>query len=180
MQNRPSLMALALVFARISLSSFGGGNSSWIRRELVEKRGWLTPEDFLAGFSMCLVLPGATGVNLAIYSGTRLRGGRGAVVACLGIVLPPMLIVLALGIFYAAMSQNPIVRHMLAGMGAGAAGMTLRTGVTSARDGLRDIPGWIGAVVATIAVGVFRLPILPVVAVMAPLQIAACYWRPRP
>ena len=179
-QNTPSLMGLAAAFARISLSSFGGGNSAWIRRELVERRGWLTPEDFLAGFGVSLIMPGATAVNLAIFCGTKLRGTAGALAAGFGIVVPPMLIVLALGILYASVADNPQVRHVLAGLGAAAAGLTLRMGITSARDGIKDWPEWLGTVIVAIVVGVLGWPILPVIAVMAPIHIGIAYVRSPP
>lgn len=171
---RPALWQLVAAFARVSLSSFGGGNSGWIRRELVERRGWLSSDDFIAGLALSQILPGATTVNLAVHCGARLRGAAGAVAAGLGVVLAPMALVLAIGVGYAAAGKQPEVQRALAGLGAAAIGLTLQMGVSSARRFRRWFQ-WGVALAVIVAVGWLRWPILPVLAVMAPVSIGLCY-----
>ena len=76
----PSLAALFLSFASIGLMSVGGGLSAWTRREVVQKQGWLDDKQFLSGYALSQLVPGATNVNLAVFIGTQLRGVAGAVV----------------------------------------------------------------------------------------------------
>ena len=176
---RPSLATIAMVFARVSLSSFGGGNSAWMRRELVERLGWLSDEAFMAGFAMCQILPGATTVNLSIFLGTSLRGAAGAVAAGLGIVLPPMTIVLALAAAYFAFGQVPAVQHVLAGMCAAAIGLTLQMGLSSARRSFHGWIDWAIALAVLVAIGWLRWPLVQVMAAVVPLSVGLALYRNR-
>ena len=54
-----SIWRIALVFNRISLSSFGGGLSAWSRRVVVEEQRWMEEAEFLSAMTLCRVLPGA-------------------------------------------------------------------------------------------------------------------------
>src|SRR5580700_11283188 len=61
--------ALFLSFLIIGCTSIGGGLTAWIRRELVERRGWIDDQQFLANYGLSQMVPGATNVNLAVLSG---------------------------------------------------------------------------------------------------------------
>ncbi len=74
----PTTAQLFVVFARIGLTSFGGGLSGWLLREFVQRRGWLGEEEFLSGLALAQAFPGVNVVNLAIWIGYRLRGTPGA------------------------------------------------------------------------------------------------------
>jgi len=173
----PRLAALAAAFARIGLSSFGGGNAGWVRRELVERRGWLTLDEFLVGYALCQVLPGATTVNLAVFCGTRLRGARGACAACAGILLPPMLLIVAAGLAYAAYGSVPSVQRLLAGVSAAAIGLTLQTGLASGWRALGGVLEWGLALAVAGAVGWLRWPLLDVILAVGPLGVLLAYRR---
>lgn len=60
----PQIFAL---FARIGLTSFGGGLSAWIYREVVDRRQWLSEDEFLAGLTLAQILPGPNVINISIY-----------------------------------------------------------------------------------------------------------------
>jgi chromate transporter len=166
------------VFLILGITSFGGGLSGWIHREIVVKRGWLSNERLLAGIAMGQVLPGANSTNLALYVGLQMRGGLGATVCALGILGPPFFLIVALGALYI---RFPIVRNahfIFSGMAAAGVGMTLVTTVRVARD-LRGVAPFGIAAIAFAAVGVEHLPLIPVVAVMIPLSIGWAYRRER-
>ena len=74
----PSLATLFLSFLTIGSTSFGGGLLGWIRRELVERRGWIDDQQFLVCYGISQMVPGATNVNLSVIIGTQLRGVPGA------------------------------------------------------------------------------------------------------
>ena len=93
---RPSLLAIAAVFGRISTTSFGGGQSAAIRREVVRARGWLDEADYLELLSIAQILPGANPVNVAVMVGARLRGMPGAAAALCAAVLPGFAILMAI------------------------------------------------------------------------------------
>ena len=98
----PSLATLFLSFLAIGSTSFGGGLLGWIRRELVERRGWIDDQQFLVCYGISQMVPGATNVNLSVIIGTRLRGIPGALAAVAGLLLMPLAILLAAGTLYFA------------------------------------------------------------------------------
>ena len=90
---KPSLTSIALTFASISSTAFGGGQKASVRQQVLA-RGWMDRERFMDGLEIAEVLPGPNILNLAIYCGQRVRGIPGAVAAFLGASIPPFIIVL--------------------------------------------------------------------------------------
>jgi chromate transporter len=179
----PSLVALFVSFVSIGLSSFGGGLTAWVRREIVQRRGWLDDQQFLSGYALSQLVPGATNVNLAVFIGTQLRGMAGALSCFAGLTAPPIVIMLVLGAMYFGMHGMPggaSISIALSGMGAAAIGLNLGTGLRLARRGIRGIvPALITAAVA-LSIGVLRFPLIKVLAVMIPVSLAiAILTRPR-
>ena len=128
----PSLATLFLSFLSIGSTSFGGGLLGWIRRELVERRGWIDDQQFLVCYGISQMVPGATNVNLSVIIGTRLRGIPGALAAVAGLLLMPLAILLAAGTLYFAThggSGGRLLNAALAGAGAAAIGFNLATGL---------------------------------------------------
>ncbi len=179
----PSLVQLFLGFVSIGLVSFGGGLAAWTRREVVERRGWLDEQQFISGYALSQLVPGATNVNLAVFIGTQLRGLPGAVACFWGLTLVPLLIVLALGALYFGIQHLPSghsFSNALSGMGAVAIGMNLGLGIRLARRNLRGVPPFLIVAGITLAIGIlgFRLP--HVLAIAAPVSLLiAWFWRGR-
>ncbi|WP_420225382.1 chromate transporter [Pigmentiphaga litoralis] len=132
-EGPPGARDLFKVFALIGLTSFGGGLSGWMMREIVQRRGWLTEADFLSGLALAQAFPGVNVVNLAIWLGFRLKGGQGALAAALGLVVPPMAVVLVLAGVFAQVTHVHAVHVALAGIAAAAVGLSLQTGLRAAR-----------------------------------------------
>ena len=180
--STPSLTDLFRGFVTIGLSSFGGGLTAWARLEVVQQRAWLTDEQFLSGYALSQLVPGATNVNLAVFIGTQLRGVPGALACFAGLTAPPLVISLVLGAIYFGLHGLPggiALSTALTGMGAVAIGMNLGTGIRLARRGIRrPIPAVIAAVVA-ISIGVFGLPLIQVLLVMMPVSLAAAWLTRR-
>lgn len=103
------LSALFLSFLKMSPVTFGGGYAMIpvIEREVVDKRGWLRPEEVTDVFAVAGTVPGAVAVNAAIFIGYRIAGVMGAIAALLGICLPTFCIVIGLTAFYTVMKDNP-------------------------------------------------------------------------
>ena len=95
--ERPSALQLFLIFARIGLTSFGGGLSGWMLREFVQRRRLMSEEDFLNGLSVAQALPGVNVTNMAIWIGYRLGGRNGAIASWLGIVVPAAFVIVLIG-----------------------------------------------------------------------------------
>ena len=119
---KPDLKALFLGFSSVGLSGFGGV-LPFARRMLVEERRWMTAEEFNAQLGLCQFLPGPNVVNLAVLVGKRQCGLAGAVVAPLGLLGGPMLIVLILGWLYDLYGNLPLAQSMLRGIAAVGCGL---------------------------------------------------------
>jgi chromate transporter len=176
---RVTLPELVGVFAKIGLMSFGGALSGWMHREIVMRQQWMPEEDFLSGLALGQIMPGANVANLSLYIGHRLRGGVGAVAALLGMLLPPMVVVLLLAAIYEQLAGMLWLHRFIGGMAAAAIGLTVVVGVRACRRlGRQSIP-W--AIVAAIflTVGLLGWPMVPVVLVAVPLSVALA-WLGRP
>jgi chromate transporter len=170
--HRPSLVELHLGFMRIAALSFGGV-LPWARFVLVERRRWLTGDEFTEMLSLCQVLPGPNIVNMSVAIGARFHGAPGALAAITGLTMLPIAIVLALALLYADFKDVPAVTRALDGMAAAAAGLVIAMAIKMAGPVLRRRP-WSAApvvVAAFLAIGLARLPLLPVVLVLAPVAI---------
>lgn len=107
-----------LTFLKIGLFTIGGGYAMipLIEREVVERRQWLSREDFLDLMSLSQALPGVFAVNFSIYIGHRLRGLRGSLALTAGIVLPSFVIILLVAMFLSAFADNRVVEAIFRGV----------------------------------------------------------------
>lgn len=122
-RSRPlSLSQLFWAFTWLSLQGFVGVLAV-VQRELVDKRRWLSREEFVEEWAVAQVLPGANVVNLSLMLGDRYFGWRGGLTALAGLLTFPVLIVLVLAAVFAGVSDQPQVQGALRGMSAVAAGM---------------------------------------------------------
>ena len=135
-----SLRELFFAFNRLALQGFGGVLPV-AQRELVERLRWLTREEFVEMLAISQVLPGPNVVNLALMFGDRAFGLRGAVAALGGMMLAPLLVVLALTALYEHYAAHPAVTGALRGMGAVAAGLVLSTGLKLMSTLRRNVMG---------------------------------------
>ena len=173
--RRPGLGSLFLAFVSIGMMSFGGGLTAWIRREVVQRRGWLDDGQFLSSYGLSQIFPGATNVNLAIFIGTYLRGASGALAAVAGLTALPVAIVLALGTIYLRSRGRPggeVLSAVLTGMGAVGIGLNLGTGIQLGWRRLRRVVPAVITTVVTISVGVLGFSLVHVLVVTLPVSIA--------
>ncbi|WP_096697010.1 chromate transporter [Polaromonas sp. AER18D-145] len=123
-----SLTDLFVSFTLLALQGFGGVLAV-VQRELVEKKRWMTREEFVEEWAVAQIMPGPNVVNLSLMIGHRYFGLRGAMVALAGMLAVPLLVVLLLALVYAQFAGNPGVAGALRGMGAVAAGLIAATGL---------------------------------------------------
>jgi chromate transporter len=123
-----SLSDLFWSFTWLALQGFGGVLAV-VQREMVEKKRWMTREEFVEEWAVAQIMPGPNVVNLSLMIGGRYFGLRGAMTALAGMLALPLLVVLALALVYAQVADNPHVAGALRGMGAVAAGLITATGL---------------------------------------------------
>jgi chromate transporter len=165
----PSLPEVIRVFTRIGLLSFGGpaAQIALMHRELVERRNWLAEEEYLRALSFCMLLPGPEAMQLATYSGWKLQGTRGGLIAGLLFVGPGALLILAISIAYALLGSAPIAQSLLLGVKAAVVAIVIHALQRVAKRALRSRTDALIAVLAFLGLFAFALPFPVVIAVAA-------------
>lgn len=127
--NQPrSRTDLFVSFTLLALQGFGGVLAV-VQRELVEKKRWMTREQFVEEWAVAQIMPGPNVVNLALMIGGRYFGLPGALAAVAGMLVAPLLVVLTLAALYGGVADLPAAQGALRGMGAVAAGLITATGL---------------------------------------------------
>ena len=116
-QKSTSLWQIFGVFAKIGAFTIGGGYAmiSLIQNEIV-RRNWLSEDDFSELITLAQTAPGLLAVNISIFTGFRLRGVKGSIVATLASILPSFLIILAIAMAFSGFQDNPIVIRVFKGI----------------------------------------------------------------
>ena len=155
-----SLADLFVSFTLLALQGFGGVLAV-VQRELVEKKKWMTREEFVEEWAVAQIMPGPNVVNLALMIGSRYFGFRGAMVA--------------LAVTYAQFAGNPQVAGALRGMGAVAAGLIAATGL-KLMGALKKNPLGLATCVAFAVLTFIAIALLrwPLAYVLLGLGTAAC------
>ena len=176
---RVSLAEIAFTFNHIALASFGGGLSAWSREVVVVRTKWMGEEEFLSAMTMCRIMPGATQINLAVFVGSHLRAGRGAVAAVIGLCLVPVALMLGMGFIYFTFKEVPAVKGALHGASAAAVALTITMVIKTGKKCLSGpIPIALFAA-AFILNGLLRWPLLISLAILAPLSLIWAWPRER-
>jgi len=170
--RRVSLHALFIAFLSVALLGFGGG-IVWARRITVDQRRWLSESDFADIVSLCQFMPGPNVVGIAVCTGAKLRGGVGALAALGGFIIIPWSVGLALGALLLEYAHLPILRNILGGVSAVAAGLLIATGLRLFVPHRRRPVAVIFAVLAFTLMAFTKLPLLAVLFGLVPLSIAA-------
>src|SRR5512138_532599 len=166
----PSLTALFLAFAKMSLAGFGGV-LVWARRGIVEQHRWMTAEEFNETFALCHFLPGPNIVNLSVVFGSRFRGIPGGIAAFAGLVFPPTVIAIVLAALYARYGEIDALRRILAGISCAAVGLLIAVVFKMAMPLVkrREVTGLMILIAVFVAIGVLRLPLQMVLLAAIPL-----------
>jgi chromate transporter len=179
-QDRPRSRAdLFFSFTWLALQGFGGVLAV-VQRELVEKKRWMTREQFIEDWAVAQILPGPNVVNLSLMIGGRYFGLSGALAALAGMLAAPLVIVLLLAALYGSVADSPLAQGALRGMGAVAAGLVTATGIKLIAALDRNAMGMrvciALAALTFVAIALLRWP-LPWV--LLGIGGAACLWAYR-
>jgi len=173
--SRPvSLRDLFLTLTWLALQGFGGVLAV-VQYELVERKHWLTREEFIEEWAVAQIMPGPNVINLCLMIGARYFGWRGALVALVGMLCVPTLVVLSLAVLYVRYGSHPLAVGALRGMGAVAAGLIIAAGLRLAAALKSNPLGFplcvVLGVISFIGVAVLRLPLIYV---LCGPGVAAC------
>jgi len=178
---RPSsLTDLFVSFTLLALQGFGGVVAI-VQRELVERKQWLTNDEFLEDWAVAQVMPGPNVVNLSMMIGGRYFGLPGAMAALAGMLTVPLIIVLLLALLHARIGDHPGMAGAFRGMAAVSAGMfgaaALKLSASLARNPL-PLPCSIALGTAGfVLVALLRVPLVYVLLGVGGLGCVLCYRR---
>lgn len=126
---RPATLPdLFIAFTLLALQGFGGVMAV-VQREMVERRRWLTQDEFIEDWAVAQIMPGPNVVNLSMMIGARYFGLAGAMTALAGLLAAPLVLILLLATVHARFAGNPYVAGALRGMAAVSAGLIAATGL---------------------------------------------------
>ena len=154
--NEPKRNYLEVILAFLKIGVIGyGGPALWglLQSEMQERRGWLTKERYLEGMALVQSLPGATAVQMCIFTGYQRAGFWGGVLAGIGFCAPAFAIMLALSALYAAFGSLPLMRDAFYGVGPIVLGIFVVAVYRLGRNAIKDRVSVSIAVAAAAAVG---------------------------
>jgi chromate transporter len=171
---------LFTAFTRMALMGFGGVLPV-AQRELVDRLGWLQPQEFAEVLSVGQVLPGPNIINVSLMVGDRFFGLRGALAALAGLLCAPLALVLLLAALYKNLADVPQVAGALRGMGAVAAGlvvaMALKLLPSLARNPLGRVTCGVATLATAAAIGGLRWPLAAVLLGLGGSCCLLAWWR---
>lgn len=170
----PSLRALTAESFKIGCLGFGGpaGQIALMHRIFVAERQWLDEDEYLHALNYCMLLPGPEAQQLATYTGWRLRGVTGGVIAGSLFVLPGACIVFALTWLYAAWGSVPVVAALFTGIKAAVIGLLIEALWKVGKRALKDRAAYLLAALAFAALFLFALPFPLVILAAAAFGLA--------
>ena len=134
MNNFSKYKKLFLSTFKLSACTFGGGFVivPLMKKRFVEELGWIGEDEMLDLIAIAQSSPGAIAVNASILVGYHVAGFPGAMITVLGTVLPPLIIISIISLFYQAFRDNAIVNMAMAGMLCGVAAVICDVVITMA------------------------------------------------
>lgn len=170
------LLTLFITFFKIGLFTIGGGYAMipLIEREVVERKGWISREDFLDLLAIAQSAPGVFAVNISIFIGYRMRKSIGSICCALGTVLPSIIIILAIALFLGNYRDNQIVENVFKGIRPAVIALILTPTIRlAAKAGLNKWTWWVPVVTALL---IWWLGVSPVWIIFATIIGAILYY----
>lgn len=161
-----SLLRLYLAGLKIGAFSFGGGYAMipLLRRETVERRGWLTEEEMLDFYALAQCLPGLIMINTLALTGRKKAGAAGAVAAALGAITPALVIITVIAAVLTGFADAPVVKNAFAGIRVCVCVLVFNSVCSLWKNSVKDRLAL--AVFLLVAAGSVFLPLSPVVYVL--------------
>lgn len=167
---------------KLSACTFGGGYVivPLMRKKFVDELHWIEEQEMLDFTAIAQSSPGAIAVNASILVGYHVAGVPGALFTVFGTVLPPLIIISIISLFYQAFRDNAIVNLIMDGMLCGVAAVILDVVINMAKTVLQQkrllpLLVLIGAFVATRFLGVNVIVIILVCGIIG--AVDTCYLK---
>jgi len=185
----PGKWQLFRIWASIGLQSFGGGASTTflIQREFIEKHRWLSIEEFMHLWNLCILTPGINLVALTVLIGRKLGGTWGIVVSLAGMLLPSAIITCLLAAIFKQIEHVAAVQAVLRGVIPATGGIMLLVGLNYAlpliRRGYKEgvlylFTSSVIIIACALVVILFKLSVI--VVVLCAAFLGALFFSPGP
>ena len=141
---------LFLVFAKIGGFTFGGGYAMLpvIQREIVSKRNWATNDEILNYYAVGQCTPGVIAVNTSTFIGYKLKGIPGAIVATVGMVTLPFIIITLIAMFLSNFAHIEAVKYAFSGIRIAVCALVLNTVIKMWKEAVKDKAGIVICILA--------------------------------
>ena len=113
-----SLLSMFFTFAKIGAFTLGGGYAMVpiMEKEIVDRKGWLTREEFMDILIVAQSTPGLFAINMASHIGNKARGVLGGVIGSLGVALPSIVVILLIAMFFRTFKDNIYIEKIFMGI----------------------------------------------------------------
>lgn len=176
-------LSLFRITFSISAFTFGGGYIviPMMRKYFVNDLDLISEQELLDMAAIAQSTPGAIAVNIAVLVGYRISGITGAIISCIGTVLPPLLILSIISFFYETFRDNRVISAILKGMEAGVAA-TIIDLIIDMSQGILKEKNWLLTLmvpIAFIASFIFNINVLVIIICCSTLCFAQVYIKGR-
>ncbi len=174
------LIELFATFFRIGSFTFGGGYAMipLIEREVVENKKWVTSDEVIDVFAVAQSMPGAIAINSSTFIGYKIAGKRGAIIATAGVILPSLLIITLIAMFFSKVQDSPIVKAVFSGIRPAIVALILTAAIKVSKTSIVDKIGLVLSVLAVILVVVFDVQAIVVILGGAAVGLGIYYLFP--
>ncbi len=155
-KNENKYLKLFLSTFKLSACTFGGGYVivPLMKKRFVDELNWIDEAEMMDLIAIAQSSPGAMAVNTSIIVGYHVAGVLGALITVLGTVLPPLIIISVVSLFYQTFRDNVFVNMAMTGMMAGVAAVICDVVINMAKNIIKkkhklSIFTLIGAFIAT-------------------------------
>ncbi|MDI3504393.1 MAG: chromate transporter [Candidatus Cloacimonadota bacterium] len=171
------LLRIFLTFLKIGAFTIGGGYAMipLIKREVCERQGWITEDEFLDGLAAAQSCPGSIAVNISIYTGYHVRGNIGMLLAVLGTIIPSTISILIIAMLFQRYAEQTLVQRAFTALRPAVVALIAVPLIQMARkSGLTLKNAWFPLVIALV-VGVLNVsPVYPIL-----LTLIYALWESR-
>jgi chromate transporter len=167
----PNAQELFMGFMKLGLMGFGGV-LPLAHRMIVDDRKWLTIEEFTHLLGVCQLLPGGNIINMSVAIGYQFQGVKGAISAVVGLISAPTFIVILLYELYARFQSIALVKHMLEGLAAAAAGLLFAMGLKMLRPILNRAMTWFTIALTFVFMLLMKVPLLLTLIILIAINLS--------
>ena len=157
--NAKTQISLFLTFLKLGLFSIGGGTTmlTLLQGELVEKRKWINNDELMEMTAISESTPGPIAINLATYLGYSRGGFLGALLATLGVVLPPFVIMFIISMFFQNLLQFEAIQYAFMGVKCGVVFLLCKVSITLIKENKKDWLALVLMIIVTILMVIFTI-----------------------